>query len=48
MWENVCILLERWKKEGRKVNPISVNMSRISLYNPNVAENLKDFGGIFA
>ena len=45
MWENVCILLERWKKEGRKVNPISVNTSRISLYNPNVAENLKDLVG---
>ncbi|MDD3253004.1 MAG: EAL domain-containing protein [Lachnospiraceae bacterium] len=40
MWEHVCMLLHRWIEEGKPVAPISVNMSRVSLYNPHVAEDL--------
>lgn len=37
MWEKVCRILHRWKEEQLSpIYPISVNMSRISLYNPNV------------
>lgn len=42
MWEHVCALLARWRNEGRTVSPISVNMSRVSLYNPKVVELLVD------
>ncbi|MDD3338377.1 MAG: EAL domain-containing protein [Lachnospiraceae bacterium] len=38
MWENTCILLHKWIEEGREVYPISVNVSRISLYNPQIVE----------
>lgn len=37
MWEKACKILHRWKEEqSYPIYPISVNMSRISLYNPNV------------
>lgn len=31
-------MMSEWLKEGKKVYPISVNISRISLYNPQLAE----------
>ena len=40
MWEQVCILLRKWIDEGKKINPVSVNVSRISLYNPNLVHKL--------
>ncbi|MDD3252437.1 MAG: EAL domain-containing protein [Lachnospiraceae bacterium] len=40
MWENVCQLLSKWLKSGRRVDPVSVNVSRISMYNPNVVQDL--------
>lgn len=40
MWEHVCMLLKKWQDAGRKVFPISVNMSRVSLYNPKVVEDI--------
>lgn len=41
MWEEVCILLRRWIDEGYQPAPVSVNISRISLYNPNLVRILK-------
>ncbi len=38
VWEHVCKLLRKWLNEGKKPYPISVNMSRVSLYNPNLVE----------
>lgn len=38
MWEHVCMLIHKWIEEGRSVFPISVNMSRISLFNRHVDE----------
>lgn len=35
MFEQVCILLNRWKNEGRKLYPISVNLSRQHFQNPD-------------
>lgn len=40
VWEEVCIIIRRWLDEGRKVSPISVNISRVDLYNPKLAETL--------
>ena len=40
VWEHSCQMLRRWLDEGRKVYPISVNISRVSLYNPNLADDI--------
>lgn len=40
MWEHVCRLLRKWIDEGRDPGPISVNVSRVNLYNPNLVEIL--------
>lgn len=40
VWEHSCRMLRRWLDEGRKVYPVSVNISRVSLYNPNLAEDI--------
>lgn len=42
MWESACQLLHRWIKEGKSVAPISVNMSRVNLHNPNLVQLLTD------
>lgn len=34
VFEQVCILLRRWVDEGRKIIPISVNLSRVHLEDP--------------
>ncbi|SHK41521.1 diguanylate cyclase (GGDEF) domain-containing protein [Hathewaya proteolytica DSM 3090] len=36
MWEKVCIILNRWIEEGKTPCAISVNVSRVNLYNPNL------------
>ena len=38
VWEKACELLAKWIQEGREVEPISVNISRVSLYNPRLVE----------
>lgn len=42
IWERTCMILRRWMDEGRKVIPISVNISRIDLYNPHLSDFLID------
>lgn len=42
MWRNVCKLLRRWIDEGRNPNPISVNVSRVNIYNPHLVEIFKN------
>lgn len=41
MWESVCRLLRGWIAAGHDPGPISVNVSRMNLYNPNLAQSLK-------
>ena len=41
VWEAVCKRLYEWKNLGRRVIPISVNVSRINLYNPYLCEILE-------
>lgn len=38
MWDNTCKLLRKWMDEGKPMMPISVNVSRVNLYNPHIAE----------
>lgn len=37
IWETTCKLIRRWLDEGRPILPISVNISRINLYNMHLA-----------
>jgi len=36
MWDKVCALLQKWQQEGRRTGPVSVNVSRVNMYNPNL------------
>lgn len=36
MWERVCKLLRKWLDSGIQPAPISVNVSRVNMYNPNL------------
>ncbi|MEG1570123.1 MAG: EAL domain-containing protein, partial [Clostridia bacterium] len=40
VWEQVCLCLRKWIAQGKKPKPISVNVSRVHLYNPRLAENI--------
>lgn len=40
--ENICKLQQQWRKQGFKVVPISVNESRLNLYNENHISELID------
>ncbi len=36
MWEKVCRLLRKWLDAGIDPAPVSVNVSRVNMYNPNL------------
>ncbi|MCI5874151.1 MAG: EAL domain-containing protein [Clostridiales bacterium] len=38
VWEKTCQLIAKWLKEGKNPEPVSVNISRVSLYNPRLVE----------
>lgn len=40
VWENVCKTIRRWLDEGKTPMPISVNVSRVDIYNPNFVEDI--------
>ena len=40
--ENTCRTIRRWLDEGFPVEPVSVNVSRMDMYNPRLMENIKD------
>ncbi|SHJ76342.1 EAL domain-containing protein [Hespellia stercorisuis] len=40
MWEHTCMMLRDWMDSGYQTIPVSVNISRVSLYNPQVIELL--------
>lgn len=42
MWEHVCILLRKWIDEGQEPGPVSVNVSRVNLYNPHLVDSLTE------
>lgn len=38
IWESVCEQLKDWKDRGVNLFPVSVNVSRVNLYNPNIVD----------
>lgn len=40
VWEKVCAAIKGWTDAGVPIVPISVNVSRVDIYNPNLAEIL--------
>lgn len=42
VFRTVCLQLKKWEQEGRKLFPISVNISRVSLYFDNIVERYKE------
>ncbi|MDD3347811.1 EAL domain-containing protein [Oscillibacter sp.] len=42
VWESVCRLLQKWMRSGISPAPISVNISRVDLYNPKIVEMLSE------
>lgn len=40
MWESVCRLLRKWIDSGTKLGPVSVNVSRVNMYNPHLVSSL--------
>lgn len=40
IWEQSCILLRRWLDRGRKVTPLSVNVSRMHIHDTRLCEKL--------
>ena len=40
MWRKVCKLLRQWLDLGRNPHPISVNVSRVNIYNPQLVKIL--------
>lgn len=42
VWERVCRLIRKWNADRAAIKPITVNISRISLYNLNLADILLD------
>lgn len=42
MWRQACDALSRWRKQGRKEFPVSVNVSRYHIHNPRIEQILGD------
>lgn len=42
VWEHACRIIRKWLDEGKEPYPISVNISRVSLYNPNLVQIIQD------
>ncbi|MEG2243949.1 MAG: EAL domain-containing protein [Erysipelotrichaceae bacterium] len=40
VWEQACKLLHHWIEQGKNPYPLSVNISRVNVYNPNLVEML--------
>ena len=40
VWEHTCAYLRRWLDEGKKVFPVSVNISRVDFYAPKLVERI--------
>ncbi|MEG2624215.1 MAG: EAL domain-containing protein, partial [Clostridia bacterium] len=42
VWEQACKCLHGWIAQGIKPYPLSVNVSRVNVYNPNLVEMLRE------
>ncbi|MEG0215135.1 MAG: EAL domain-containing protein, partial [Hungatella sp.] len=45
VWEQACKCLHNWVAQGIRPYPISVNVSRVNIYNPNLVEMLMELLG---
>lgn len=41
IFEEICINMSNWKKQGKKVVPVSFNLSRVHMYESNLAQRFK-------
>lgn len=42
VWEEVCKKISSWLQEGKIVYPVSVNVSRVNLYNPKLIDMITE------
>lgn len=42
VWEKACKYLRQWLDEGRNPYPISVNVSRVNMYNPKIVDIIQE------
>ncbi len=42
VWETACAQIHTWLQQGKQVQPVSVNMSRVSMYNPETIPYLEE------
>lgn len=42
IWEETCKLIKKWIDNGKTVLPISVNISRVNLYNPQLVTIIRE------
>lgn len=42
VFKTVCLQQKKWEKEGRTLFPVSINISRVSLYFDNIVERYKE------
>ncbi|MEG1810415.1 MAG: EAL domain-containing protein [Clostridia bacterium] len=42
VWEQACKCIHAWTEQGIKPYPLSVNVSRVNIYNPQLVETLLD------
>ncbi len=47
VFEKTCQLMRRWMDEGLEVVPVSVNLSRLDLYNTKLPEIITDIAGAY-
>ena len=40
MWDHVCALIRKWLDEGLDPAPVSVNISRVNMYNPHIVRKI--------
>ncbi|MEG1758216.1 MAG: EAL domain-containing protein [Oscillospiraceae bacterium] len=45
VWERTCRYLHDWISRGFEIYPISVNVSRVNIYNPNLVDTLTELVG---
>ena len=42
LWEKICISLKDWLDKGYKAVPVSINVSRVDIYNFDIANYIRD------
>lgn len=40
VWETICGFLKKWMDQGKNPFPVSVNVSRVNIYNPHLVDDM--------